>query len=598
MIKQRIEDAQRMLFLFGISSRQAFYLVLLGVIYAGLEGLGVGMLVPLLHYVEQGAVILQQTGVSQIVTMVVRASEILGLPYLLTLVLFAFLPILARQVFRYFHQVYAETVRLRARERLRAEGFSAFLKAPLQFYVLRGQGRLVSALTTEIEHAFFAVPWFLQLFEALLLITVYLVLLLIIAPWLIPMAALGMGAGAWVVRARVRRSRTYGGQVSASNEALHVTIAERLAGIRLVKMKGQESQETEGLRAIDRALTSLLVKLTREKQVLEVSVEPIMILGAFAALYVAVTAFHMTLADLGVFMVVLLRVVPLLRQVNVALQAVSSRLVGLENVHRLIQTAQAARDVADGGVIFTGLQREIRFDRVGFSYDGEERWALCNITFTAKKGSLTALVGRSGSGKSTLLDLIPRLQDVSSGDITIDGISTRRFDLRSLRSAIGIVDQEGFLFDDTMANNIAYGMSGVAREDLVAAAKKAHAHHFIEELPKGYDTAVGERGVRLSVGQRQRICLARVFLQNPDILLLDEPTSALDSESEQYIQIALDSLRESKVIIVVAHRLSTIKRADQIIVLDKGIIIERGEHETLLKHWGTYQQLFELQIQA
>ena len=218
---------------------------------------------------------------------------------------------------------------------------------------------------------------------------------------------------------------------------------------------------------------------------------------------------------------------------------------------------------------------------------------------TAQKTGAVLMVGHTfGAGKSTLLDLIPRLRDVSGGDIRIDGVSIERFELKSLRAAIGILDQHGFLFNDTVANNISYGISEVARAAIVQAATQAHAHHFIEELPKGYDTIVGERGARLSMGQRQRLSLARVLIQNPDILLLDEPTSALDSESEEYIRTALDCLRKDKAIIVVAHRLSTIRLADQIVVLDKGRIVEHGNHDALCQYWGTYKQLFDLQIHA
>jgi subfamily B ATP-binding cassette protein MsbA len=306
----------------------------------------------------------------------------------------------------------------------------------------------------------------------------------------------------------------------------------------------------------------------------------------------------MTLAGLGVVLFVLLRVVPQVKQITVASQALAALQGTLENVHRVVERARAAEDVKGGTVLFRGLERDIVFEGVGFSFAADGRWILRDVSFAVEKAQLTAIVGRSGAGKSTLLDLVARLRVHGAGSITIDGVPIEAFDVRSLRAGMGVVDQHGFLFDDTVAANIAYGMPDVTRTAIVDAASRAHADEFIRALPRGYDTRVGERGIRLSVGQRQRISFARVVLQDPDVLLLDEPTSALDSESEQYIQAVLDDLRRRKAVVVVAHRLSTIKSADQILVLDEGGIVERGDHHTLLARSGTYKRLFDLQIRA
>lgn len=589
-----------MLVLLGISGRQTILLVSLGVLYAGFEATGVGLLLPVLHYVEQGpAALARGAGASRIDAVAVWIAASTGLPVLLALVLLAFLPVLARQLFRYLHQVYAENLRFEAVARMRSEGFEAFLDAQLRFVLSQGQGRLVNVLTTEIEHGSAALPFFLQLCEAAILLAVYLALLLVLAAWLVPAVLIAMAAVGLAVRARIRRSRVAGHRVSSSHEALHVAVAEKLAGIRLVKMCAQEAREAAAVQGIAHGLKAMYVRLSRQKEGIEVSIEPLMILGAFVALYFAVTSFGMTLASLGIFMFVLLRIVPLLKQVNVARQTIGALVASLENVRSAIDSARAAGDFVGGQLPFAGLRRELVFDRVGFSYgDAADAWALHDVSFRVEKGSLTAVVGRSGSGKSTLLDLIPRLCDCTEGDIAVDGVSIRTFELRSLRAAIGIVDQHGFLSNDTVANNIAYGLAGAPREAVVEAARAAHAHDFIEALPHGYDTVVGERGVRLSVGQRQRVSLARVLLQDPDILLLDEPTSALDSESEQYIQAVLERLQQHKAIIVVAHRLSTIRHADQILVLDHGRIVERGDHESLFRDLGTYKKLFEFQIQV
>ena len=232
---------------------------------------------------------------------------------------------------------------------------------------------------------------------------------------------------------------------------------------------------------------------------------------------------------------------------------------------------------------------------MSFAYrDGEP--ALHDISFGVPKGSLLALVGPSGSGKSTLVDLLVRFFDVSSGRITIDGVDIRNTRVRDLRALMGIVSQETVLFHDTVRANIAYGRADATDAEVEAAARAAHAHEFVQKLPHGYDTVVGERGVELSGGQRQRVAIARALLRDPPILVLDEATSSLDSESERVIQDAIEKLLEGRTVFVIAHRLSTVQRADEILVMDEGRIVERGTHASLVAQGGTYRRLYDLQF--
>jgi subfamily B ATP-binding cassette protein MsbA len=250
------------------------------------------------------------------------------------------------------------------------------------------------------------------------------------------------------------------------------------------------------------------------------------------------------------------------------------------------QTDSGTRDRAS----FDG---EIKFENVSFAYGDAP--VLTDVSFTARKGQVVALVGPSGAGKSTLVDLIPRFYEVKGGRISIDGIDTRELKLPALRALTGIVSQDTVLFNDTVRNNIAYGsVRSYTDTEVEAAARAANAHAFIAELPDGYSTILGERGTRLSGGQRQRLAIARALLRDPPILILDEATSALDTESERLVQEAVDRLLEGRTVFVIAHRLSTIVHADQILVLDRGEIIERGTHAELLAAGGAYHRLYSL----
>ena len=270
---------------------------------------------------------------------------------------------------------------------------------------------------------------------------------------------------------------------------------------------------------------------------------------------------------------------------------------GLAAADRIFEVLDTRPEVEDrpDATSLAAFDQSITFDHVAFRYDtGGE--VLSDITVDVKRGEVLAVVGPSGAGKSTFLDLIPRFYDVHDGSIKIDGHDIRDLKLDSLRERMGIVTQETILFNDTVARNIAYGLEGASREQVERAAQMANADAFIREMPEGYDTEIGNRGMRMSGGQRQRLAIARALLKDPEILIFDEATSALDTEAELLVQEAIDRLMRSRTVFVVAHRLSTIKHADRIIVLDRGRIVEEGSHDTLLENDGLYRYLYDLQF--
>jgi ABC-type multidrug transport system fused ATPase/permease subunit len=317
----------------------------------------------------------------------------------------------------------------------------------------------------------------------------------------------------------------------------------------------------------------------------------IVVLGSFLVLRQIVS-----LGEFLVFVGALVSMFQPIKRLGGLNNTIQRGMAGVKRVFELMDTRPDLLEAPDA-LPLPPVRGAVAFRGVSFAYDGAQP-VLQNLSFEARPGELVAVVGSSGAGKSTLVNLIPRFYDPTAGRVEIDGTDVRRVTFRSLREQIGIVTQEIILFDDTVYNNIAYGQWGVAPERVREAARIAHAAEFIERLPQGYETRIGERGVRLSGGEKQRIAIARAVLRDPPILILDEATSALDAESERLVQDALDRLMKGRTTFVIAHRLSTIIRADKILVLEQGEIVEAGTHQQLLEARGVYCRLYQKQFQG
>jgi subfamily B ATP-binding cassette protein MsbA len=395
---------------------------------------------------------------------------------------------------------------------------------------------------------------------------------------------------------RVRRT-THRSQEAV--EQLSHTATEAFAGHRIVKAFGAEARELSKFERTSEHLFRTNMKVTSAVSVLPPLMEFIGGLAFAGALWYGsreISSGRMTTGQFMTFIGALfLMYAPAkkLSRVNADLQqagAAAERIFSMLDTHSEVGERPEARALPP-------LQRDIEFRDVQFGYEGAEGATLDGVSLRVGIGEMLAIVGRSGAGKTTLVNLIPRFYDVSGGAILIDGGDIRDVTLASLRAQVAIVTQETVLFDDSVAANIAYGRPAATRDEIQTAARAAHAHEFIEQLPDGYETLVGERGQRLSGGQRQRLAIARALLRDSPLLILDEATSSLDAEAESLVQEALANLMMNRTSFVIAHRLSTVRRADAIVVLEHGRIVERGRHDDLLARGGAYAKLYELQLQ-
>ncbi|MCT7979889.1 ATP-binding cassette domain-containing protein [Laspinema olomoucense] len=397
----------------------------------------------------------------------------------------------------------------------------------------------------------------------------------------------------------IRRSQEYGKILSEKSRAYTTALMEVLNGIRLVKSTGQENQEYFKIKRLieDRE------KAEMQSQVNYSIITPMNELsGLFVILCIIIIGriiFSNQIESLSTllltYLFVLSRVVPLMGQLNNSRSEFANVIPSTIIVSEFLRKNDKPL-MKDGTEPYRKLENGIHFDHLSFSYSGHKDVVLKDVDLWLPKGTTLALVGGSGAGKSTLADLLPRFYDTTEGRITIDGKDLREFDMRSLRKSMGIVSQDTFLFNDSVRNNIAYGRPDVTEQEVIEAAKLANAYEFIMNLPEGFDTPLGDRGILLSGGQRQRIAIARALLHNPDILILDEATSALDTVSEHLVQQAIERLSRDRTTLVIAHRLSTVKNADQIAVLDKGQVVETGTHEELLSKGGYYAKLYSMQF--
>jgi len=573
--------------------------LLFSLLAATLEGFGLGFLMAFLQNLVSPDAAPIQTGLLWFDQVILGIQE----PPTQRLLRASALILLAtwlRAGCNYMTHIYTDLTQLHFVDRLRKHIFEQLTALNLSYFTRTHSGELINTVTTEIGRLQQAFSMGAFLLIKGLTIAIYTILLFQIS-WQLSLLSiasfslLGVSLNTinkWVRESSFAVSETSGRFVSVAIELIN--------GIRTIQASNAQNYERQRFYQASSNIVAASARSTRSAAIVRPLAEGLATTILIGIIVLGFTVFVTTgmlqTASLLTFLFILFRLVPAIHEINGCRVALSGFHGSIDNLKELLRTDNKPY-LVNGTLQFQGLQKAIHFNSVSFEYEPGNR-VLHNINLVIEQGKMTALVGASGAGKTTLVDLLPRFYDPVQGDILLDGIKLSEFDISSVRNRMAVVSQDTFIFNASVLENIAYGLDSVEANDVYHVAKSANALEFIQALPDGFQTRLGDRGVRLSGGQRQRIAIARALLRDPDILILDEATSALDSVSERLIQESIEQLSRGRTVIAIAHRLSTIMRADKVVVLEQGRIVEQGTYQGLLKQrgklWNYHQMQHEL----
>ena len=502
-----------------------------------------------------------------------------------------------KNLFRYLALYFMAPVRNGIIYDIRKELFNKFLELPLSFYSGEKKGKLLSGMTTDVQEIEWSILNVLEaIFKAPIIMVGSIFFMIYISPQLTLFVLFLLLFTAVIIGGISKNLKKQSSIVQEKVGELTSTLEETIGGIRIIKGFGAENYQAKKFGAENIGFKDILTRLLWRRDMSAPLSEFLGITVVTVLLYYgSILVFDDLLQPetFFTFVFAFYQVIEPSKSFASAYYNIQKGMGALERIENILNTPNPIQEKENAEVV-NDFSESITFDNVSFVYKDSSEKVLDEVNLTIPKGSVLAIVGPSGAGKSTLADMLPRFYDPVSGSIRIDGKDIRNVTLSSLRDVFGMVSQEAILFHDTIRNNITFGKDA-SEEAIMAASKVANAHDFISAMPDGYDTVIGDRGMKLSGGQRQRLTIARAILRNPPVLILDEATSALDSESEKLVQEALTKLMEGRTSVVIAHRLSTIQNADIIVVMEKGKIIQQGSHAELIKDDNMYKKLVNLQ---
>lgn len=508
---------------------------------------------------------------------------------------------LGKNLFGYLQSYYLAFVEQGMIRDLRNESYRHLHKLPMSYFKNEKTGNLISRITNDVNMVNTSVSAvFLNMIREPLTIIVFIAIAVSISWQLTLFSFIVLPFSLIIISYIGLILRKQSGLLQQKMADITTNLHETITGVKIVKAFGMEDYENKKFFGETNKFFRLVLKITRIRNISSPVTEFLSVIVGVVIIYFGA---QLVLVDKTIkpsefitFLFAIFQLMPPVKELSSVNNRIQESSAAADRIFEILDTEPGIKNTEKPLELYSFKDR-IVFENVSFLYEDSGEAVLDRINLEVKRGSVLAIVGSSGAGKTTMVDLLPRFYDPTSGRILLDGIDIKEIRLEDLRKLMGIVTQETVLFNESVRSNIAYGLDNYPEEKLIEAAKAANAHNFIMELPKGYDTIIGEKGTKLSGGQRQRISIARALLKNPPIMILDEATSSLDNESEVLVQEAIERLMFDRTTFVIAHRLSTIRNSDRIIVLDRGRIVQDGKHEALLSdEKGIYRKLYELQF--
>jgi subfamily B ATP-binding cassette protein MsbA len=563
-----------------------------GLIAAVLEGVGLSFILPIIEIVQTEDPVAEADGLMAVFAMVYQT---LGIPFTLGFVVVGItIVMIARYTMSFIVAWFREALRTYYIRDLQIRAFGAALEAQIEYFDDEGSDDILNAIVTQTNFAGRAIKRVVDLSQTLFLSLAYLTIALVMAPFLTLFALITLGGLTILLRTVVEPGYELGDLVADANERRQEAAQAGTQGIRDIRIFGLTDELYQEFKDAVDQFTGSSIKLRRNEAAINNFYNLGVAVSVFVLIYLALTFANLSVGALGVFLFAMFQLGPKVSQLNSHLYKLENDLPHLVRTQIFIEELQSRKEVNKPGRDVPVEIDNIEFDDVQFSYDEDEQ-ILRGVDFEVKKGEFIAFVGQSGAGKSTIVSLLARLYELDEGDIRANNIPINEMDINEWRDRLSIVRQNPYIFNDTLRYNLTIGNRDVTEADLDRVCEIARVDQFFEDFNKGYDTILGDDGVRLSGGQKQRIALARALIEDADLLILDEATSDLDSSLEQEVQAAIESMDRDYAMITIAHRLSTVQNADRIYTMDNGEITETGTHEELLDNGGQYEELYTIQ---